>query len=347
MMRPWKMYFVVTLMIGGLTAFLGCEPQSDQAILPNGQDQLSANGANTTGQLVSARVPNNRAVASTGLPVRSPNSILIASFNIQAFGESKMKDQWIIDRIVHVIQQFDIVAIQEVRAKDQTLIPRLLGYLNAKGARYDYLIGPRLGRSDSKEQYAYIYDTRTVVTSTDASYTIEDKDDFLHREPLVARFVTRVPPNVRPFSFSLVDIHTDPDEVKTEIPVMHTVLKGIREFEYLSAQEDDVILMGDLNVGPKNFGPLAQIPGIYWTINEPTNTIRKSIYDNMIFDRGLTNEYTGRSGVLDLCEMFGIKTEDALRISDHLPIWAEFLVTEQVPGANAQFVETNPTFGRR
>ncbi len=56
----------------------------------------------------------------------------------------------------------------------------------------------------------------------------------------MARFVTRVPPNVSPFTFSLVNIHTDPDEVETELPVMATVLKGIREFEYMSAREDDV-----------------------------------------------------------------------------------------------------------
>ena len=335
-----KILFVVAFLVG-LVNFIGCEPSSDVSILPDSIPK----GQIVSARATSSRIPSNR---SQSLPVRTPQSILIASFNIQVFGEEKMKDTWVMERIVHVIQQFDIVAIQEVRTKDQTLIPRLLSQVNARGAKYDYLLGPRLGRSVSKEQYAYIYDTSTVVTSPDASYTIEDKADLLHREPLVARFVTRVPPNVRPFSFSLVNIHTDPDEVKLELPVMHTVLKGIREFEYLSAREDDVILMGDLNASPKQFGPLAQIPGIYWTVeNEPTNTIRKSIFDNIIFDRGLTNEYTGRSGVLDLCELFGINTDQAVRISDHLPIWAEFTVTEQVPGANAQFAGVNSQPVRR
>jgi len=278
-----------------------------------------------------------------GLPVRTPQTILISSFNIQVFGKKKLEDPWVIEKIVAIIRQFDVIAVQEVRAKDQTTIPRLIQLINSNGAKYDYLLGPQLGRSVSKEQYAFIYDTASVVSSPDAIYTIEDNADLLHREPLVARFVTRVPEGVRPFSFSLVNIHTDPDEVKTELPVMHTVLKGIREFEYLSAHEDDVILMGDLNAGPKQFGLLGQIPGISWIIeNEPTNTIRKSIYDNMIFDRSLTNEFTGRSGVLDMCDMFGIKVDDALRISDHLPIWAEFTTQEQVPGsATAQVVDRN------
>jgi len=333
-------FWLLVTALAGLAPFTGCEPGADFASNSNLQSK------NPTSQMVSTRGPATR---MQGLPVRTPQTILISSFNIQTFGKKKLEDPWVIEKIVAIIRQFDVVAVQEVRAEDQTTIPRLIQLINSNGAKYDYLLGPRLGRSVSKEQYAYIYDTTSVVSSPDAIYTIEDNADLLHREPLVARFVTRVPQGVRPFSFSLVNIHTDPDEVKTELPVMHTVLKGIREFEYLSAQEDDVILMGDLNVGPKQFGPLGQIPGIYWIIdNEPTNTIRKSIYDNIIFDRGLTNEFTGRSGVLDMCDMFGIKVDDALRISDHLPIWAEFTTQEQMLGnGTTQVVNRNNQPARR
>jgi len=306
--------------------FAGCEPGTGLDIA------LTETPAGTP---VSTR---ETTVRSQALPARTNQTILIASFNIQTFGESKMRDPVVMGRIVEILRQFDIVAIQEVRAKDQTLLHRLMQLVNAQGARYEYLLGPRLGRTVSKEQYAYVYDTNRVITSPDASYTIQDEPDLLHREPLVARFVTRVSANTRPFSFSLVNMHTDPDEVKDEMPVMHTVLKSIREFEYVYAQEDDVLLMGDLNASPRQFGPLAQVPGLYWIIDkEPTNTIRKSVYDNIIFDRGLTNEYTGRSGVLDMCEMFNCKTEEALKISDHLPIWAEFVTAEQMPGGSAQF----------
>ena len=339
MNRHATTFWMLISILVGLAPFIGCEPGTDLS------NSTSFQSASPTAQLVSSRSPATR---MQGLPVRTPQTILISSFNIQAFGKKKLEDPWVIEKIVAIIRQFDVVAIQEVRAENQTTIPRLIELINANGARYDYLLGPRLGRTVSKEQYAFIYDTASVVSSPDAIYTIEDNADLLHREPLVARFVTRVPPNVRPFSFSLVNIHTDPDDIKTELPVMHTVLKGIREFEYHSAHEDDVILMGDFNAGPKQFGMLGQIPGIYWIVDsEPTNTIRKSIYDNLIFDRGLTNEYTGRSGVLDICDMLAIKLDDALRISDHLPVWAEFSSQEQLPGSNAQFVESNLQPARR
>ena len=340
MNRQATVFLVVALALSGLVPFIGCEPGSGVGSPTEFSTSVPSTNSVPQGQMVSSRGPAT--IRTQGQPLRTPQNILIASFNIQVFGKKKMEDPWVIERIVTILRQFDVIAIQEVRAEDQTTVPRLIKMINANGARYDYLLGPRLGRSVSKEQYAYVYDTARIVSGPDAVYTIEDKADLLHREPLVARFVTRVPQGIRPFSFSLVNMHTDPDEVKTEIPVMHTVLKGIREFEYYSAQEDDVILMGDFNVGPKQFGELGRVPGIFWTVeNEPTNTIRKSIYDNMIFDRGLTNEFTGRSEVLDVCEMFGIKVEEALRISDHLPIWAEFTIVEQVPGASAQIVESN------
>jgi len=284
------------------------------------------------GQFVSARISETQ---MRTLPTRSQQTILIASFNIQAFGEKKIGNRTTAERIATIIRLFDVVGIQEVRAIDQTIIPQLLRYINANGAQYDYILGPRLGRSSSKEQYCYIYDTARVVSSPQASYTVDDSADFLHREPLVARFVTRVPPGYRPFTFSLMNIHTDPDEVKQELPVMHTVLRGVREYEWATAGEDDVLLLGDLNAEPSKFGQLAQVPGIYWIIqNQPTNTRKTKIYDNILFDRGLTNEFTGRAGVLDMAEMFGISMEEAITISDHMPIWGEFSIVEQPTAGN-------------
>jgi len=149
-----------------------------------------------SGQLVSSRPSDIRPV---GLPARSPQTILIASFNIQAFGEKKVTNPKTAQRLATMIGMFDVVAIQEVRATDQTVLPQLLKYINANGARYDYIIGPRLGRTVSKEQYAYIYDSTRLISSPEASYTVDDKADLLHREPLVARFLTRVPQGYRPF----------------------------------------------------------------------------------------------------------------------------------------------------
>jgi deoxyribonuclease-1-like protein len=57
------------------------------------------------------------------------------------------------------------------------------------------------------------------------------------------------------------------------------------------------------------------------------------MYDNIVFDQRATVECTGRSGVLDLMAEFGLTEQQALEVSDHCPVWAEFNVYEGYKGA--------------
>ena len=52
----------------------------------------------------------------------TPDSIKIASFNIQIFGQSKASDQEVMNILVQIIRNFDIVAIQEIRDAAGTAI---------------------------------------------------------------------------------------------------------------------------------------------------------------------------------------------------------------------------------
>src|SRR6478752_1624555 len=80
-------------------------------------------------------------------PARGNDTIRVASFNIQVFGESKLNDPEAMQAIVAILKNFDLIAIQEVRAVSQEVLPQLISLLNADGHRYDYALGPRLGRS--------------------------------------------------------------------------------------------------------------------------------------------------------------------------------------------------------
>ena len=62
----------------------------------------------------------------------------------------------------------------------------------------------------------------------------------------------------------------------------------------------------------------------------------------MLFDRDLTSEFTGRAGVLDVMDLFKINMEEALQLSDHMPIWAEFTVTEQPSSGNVSTANQLP-----
>ncbi len=335
-------------LLTALLGYVGCE-NAQQVLerVPIGDFVSNHSGqAPSDGQGFPALPPNGPTNGPTNGPVGGPvggpvsyapqgnnanERIRVASFNIQAFGPSKMGDQWVMQRLAAVIQNFDLVAIQEIRSKDQSILDVLLRYVNQNGLRYNYLLGERLGRTVSKEQYAYIYNTATISTEASTSYTVRDDEDLLHRPPLVARFVARTSGRVRPFTFTLANVHTDPDEVAAEVAVLGRVYQAIASYEANVAGEDDVIMMGDFNADAQKLAAVATQREYTPTIvSWATNVAGNKQYDNILINPYYCREFTGNCGVLDLAKYFGLTQEETKRLSDHLPVWCEFFTAEDV-----------------
>ena len=311
-------FFALILLTGGGFLF-------NRVFEIEGLDQLSLKRRDPVA--VDASSPGSQ--PSSPRAVETGESIKIATFNIQVFGTSKMGKRDVVGRLLQIVRNFDVVAIQELRSKDDTIVAQFVDALNATGLRYDYAVGPRLGRSSSKEQYIYLFNTDTIEIDRTALETISDPDDLLHREPYVGWFRARGPEPERAFTFRLINIHTDPDEVKTEVNALDDVYRAVQSD---GRNEDDVILLGDLNANDRQLGELGEISGITWVVRgEPTNTRETKSYDNILFDARATKEYLGRYGVYDMVSELNITREEALRISDHQPVWAEFSVYEGGP----------------
>lgn len=253
------------------------------------------------------------------------DEVSVATWNIQVFGQSKIGKPEVMEVIVDMVRRFDVIAIQELRCADQSIIPRFLDMVNQEGYPYDIVAGPRLGRTASKEQYLYLYDTTRIELLANSVYTIDDPDDRLHREPLVASFRVIGALSGRPWTFTLVNIHTDPDEAAEEVNALDDVIRLVRRTD----AEDDVILLGDLNVDAAHLGELAALPDVMWTVaGQPTNTRGNHSYDNILFSGSSTPEFTGTAGIIDLESEYALTEEQALQVSDHLPVWATFAPVE-------------------
>jgi len=264
--------------------------------------------------------------AKTSRPGATSESIKIATFNIQVFGQKKVNDPSVLPTLVQVARKFDVLAIQEIRSHEQDVLPKYVAAINAEGAAYDYVISFRLGRTNSKEQYAFVYNTNTIELDRESVYVVEDPQDLLHREPFVAGFRARGAPPERAFTFTLVNIHTDPDEVAREVDSLADVYQAVRED---GRGEDDIIVLGDLNADDRHLGRLAQLPYMGWAIaGIPSNTRGTALYDNLVFQKLATREYTGNSGVFNLREEYSLSQAQAELVSDHYPVWAEFSVYE-------------------
>lgn len=285
----------------------------------------------------------------SGTPDRAANgqTIRIATFNLGVYGQAKMGDPAAMETLARIIRNFDIVAVQEIRSRDQGAMPALVDHINRLGHQYDFVIGPRLGRTDQKEQLGFLFDTRTVTVDRNQLYTLYDPDDLVHREPFVAMFRALAAPPQRAFTFTLVNVHTDPDLIDQENRLLMQIVQEVRRD---GRNEDDIIMLGDFNDSASDLTRLLMSPpDIMWALpnDTPTNTRGDAQYDNIFFSRQFTDEFTGRSGLFDLIRQFNLTTEQALRVSDHMPVWAEFRTTEGgQPGRMARVNESVPNTAR-
>lgn len=284
--------------------------------LPRPARERFISGGGSEASLVSAGLP----------PARSSKTLRIASFNVQVLGETKAKKPHVMDLLAQVVRQFDVVAVQEICSKNQDLLPTFIDLVNAGGRHYDYLVGPRQGPADSKEQYAFVFDMATIETDRSQLYTVADPDGLLTRPPLVAWFRVRGLPSEQAFTFTLVNVHTDPEAARHEVDVLADVYRVVRED---GRREDDVIILGDFNADSNHLGRLGQLPGLTCAIaGIPTNTRGSHQLDNLVFNSLATAEFTGRSGVFDFLREFNLSLEAAQEVSNHLPVWAEFSASE-------------------
>lgn len=261
-------------------------------------------------------------VGWTTVPAARPDgTIRIAAFNLHNYGPAKAKRSHVLDLYASIVQQFDIVAIQEIKTQDTNNIAILIDTINRNGNHYAILTSPRIGRTHIKEQYAYIYDRRRIQP-LGAPYVVSDPDDLLHREPYVGWFRAIGVQSERSFTFALVNIHIDPDLVEQELKYTADLMRAVKNDGRF---EDDIIMLGDFNANDKDFTPALVGTGLNWLVRGvPTNTRASQQYDNLVIASAATVEFTGRSGTFDFMRQYNLSLAQALEVSDHLPVWAEF-----------------------
>ena len=252
-------------------------------------------------------------------PASSPETIKIMSFNIQIFGVSKMAKQEVVRILVDIVSHADIIAVQEVRSLNIDPIEQFMVFLPDT---YKYVIGPRQGRSSSKEQYWVIYDSSKITVLEEDSWP--DEDDIFERSPYAVYFKTS-----GTFDFILLNNHIQPRAAGKEIRALPRVVTY-----YVDLWKDsDVLVLGDFNADGQYFdGSLLDLifPVNEYRIiftNEDTTLARShNTYDRFIITNSAVEDFTGNFGVIRFDEVYDFKSYgiSPRKVSDHYPIWAEF-----------------------
>jgi len=290
---------------------------------------------------LSSSTQTEQAVTTTG--TKPEESLLIATFNIQKFGKSKLSNPQVMEQIVRICKLFDVVAIQEVLTPEANPIGNLLQQINAGGGRYDAILSTPIGRTNYREQFAFVYDTTRVRIEPNRAYVVDDPEDRMHREPFVASFAAVNPaaPARSPFTFTMIAVHTDPDEVDgrasgdNELNVLADVFVNVAAWEYARYGEDDLVILGDFNAPREKLFGLSRIPGLVTLApRQATNTVGTKELDHIMIDSLKTAEWTNQANVIDYVRDLQLTSELAAAISDHRVVWAQFSAYEVPPGGN-------------
>lgn len=260
------------------------------------------------------------------IKINYSDSIKIASWNIQNFGQSKSSEDDVIIEISNRIQNYDIIALQEItnihekvdescsRNEDSQnhenfgLIRNTLeGVLDEK---YKIKISPQV----YNERYLFVYDSSKVELVD--SYFVDDSNigqdcqvdkdtsGLMLREPYIGVF------NVNDINITLMNVHTSPSNNHNEL----LALKSFYDTEL--EKHENLLLLGDLNYGCSyypDFNIFNQSEFIFDDNTDTNVASSQCAYDRMIYDEPFIGDFINS----------GIDNTINRNMSDHYLIWTE------------------------
>jgi hypothetical protein len=259
-----------------------------------------------------------------------PETLRMASFKLNGeSGAAQQPDANLL--LTEICKSFDLVAFQNVRADSPQWLTHLAGSLKAAtGWDYAFAASPVVdGR-----QCVTLFNSNTLELEPSQSYSVNDPDDLYHREPFVCWFRAKQVAEQQAFTFSLVSIEVEPGRRESELAHLGDLYRAIRDD---GRGEDDIILVGDFQCGNECLSSAVAQTGLQPVLSGlPTNISRTAQFDNIVFSPLATVESSGTAGVFDFMQQYNLFLEDALRISEHLPVWADFSIYEgMTPGLTA------------
>jgi len=264
-------------------------------------------------------------VVSTVTPEPAPSdtSVLsIGGFNIQVFGRSKMSKVGVPEILADVVGRFDLLVIQEIRDISGEAIVELLDLVNASVSDpYEMVLSNRLGRTRSKEQYAFFY-RPSKLTVLDQYHYADPLDEF-EREPFLVRFQTISGGN----DFGVAALHADPDDVPNELAALEDVLIEAEDLW----NEEDLIVIGDLNAGCNYLSNSEQaalslwndIWYTSWIEDEADTTVSNTWcpYDRIITTGEASNLVVpGSAQTFFFDQAYELSNTLSRKVSDHYPV---------------------------
>ncbi len=326
--RRYKPFFCLVLLVLS-SACLGSDSGTTTTASPTSQPLVTTNPQTTlppeTTQAPVLTQPPTTPPPTTPPPMVVTDKIKVASFKIEGFDERKAVKPDIMETLSKIARNFDVIAIQEIRDSKDIAMQNYIDQINAMdGPMYDFIISPRLGRYEPKEQYAFLYNTETISpVGSPITYQEAGKDIF-NREPFIASFKVKE----NGFDFVLINFITHTEKSASEIEALPEVIDYARQS---FSEEEDFIVLGHLRADCQYFdvqGPSALISNEYiWLIDNTLDTTIRTddcTFDRIIITQGVSGDYANEADVFRFDTEYGLTYTPTARVSSHYPVYAEF-----------------------
>ena len=295
-------------------------------------------------EVVAGRPAGWKIVPKAGGPVRTPGgesavppvapmfrpTVRIATFQLGRLDETKLSNRNVFDVLTRLFPRFDLMAIQGVRGRNRGALIRLIERVNATSGRsYDFATCPTQQRDALEHYSAFIFDRARFDVDRNTVRFVEDSLDRFRIKPLVGSFRVRGPDPSEAFTFTLINVEVDEEQIGVELNLLAEAFRAVLND---GRNEDDVILLGDLKTGDRDLGGLGGLLGVTPLLSERDNAFTTTrgvrLLDNILLDRRATVEFAGLVGVMDVIREFELTMPSALEVSERLPVWAEFSAYE-------------------
>jgi endonuclease/exonuclease/phosphatase family metal-dependent hydrolase len=252
----------------------------------------------------------------------------VGAFKIEVFGVTKFSKPDVVNVIKNTLIRYDIVLIQDIREANQASsnsINQLLNQVNAMGVgTWAMVLSSRLGRTTSKEQYAFFYKPSLVTVIT--TYQWPDTGDLFEREPFIVHFHPTSCYDVGDFAF--MAIHVKPTDAVAEINQLAAVYDSVKTILNL----ENILIGGNFNadctyVTASEWASIALRTDtrFMWTISDDLDSSVHSndcSYDRIVLAGSrLQNNYLPSSGKVYYFDADqGVNETMANLVSDHYPV---------------------------
>lgn len=304
---------------------------------------------------ITKEVAGLRKVVRAGVPAKIDGNLLIGSWNLRAFGDltakwnaaagdSPKRDWRSVALVAEIIKHFDVFAIQEIRRS--TVALRFL--MERLGPTWKVITSDVTeGDAGNGERLTFVYDSERVQPSgLVGEIVLPDAVDSpakqFARSPYAASF------SMGDIEFILTTVHVIwGTNAKSRLPEITAFAQWMRAWADRSDDwNQNLMVLGDFNIDRLN-DPLYQAllsTGLFTPgdLNAVPRTIfdndkSKHFYDQIAWfwdtkspelEDVLTGLRYGSAGSVDfLPHVFAgmTKSEVSWRISDHYPLWVEFL----------------------